>query len=302
MAAKVLLMGCTVGCGGKDANDNIENSPVPRQNTFAIPLPQVPDSLTTIESRAAYATLHYWDGLDFNDEARSLDTLLMEQNFANFAALLSLTPGEDADKSVRMLLDKAQGAGRSQYDLVAYLAEKYLDEPNSPMRDECLYSRFLNAMVDGNALSDAEKIRPRHRLEQARKNRPGEIAADFKIHLREGSGTTLHRVAQQADTTLIIFYDPDCPQCNDVMRSIADIPLSAGVQVLAVDVETDRQLWDKTAPLLPQNWQVGFSVSAIIDDEIYYLPASPTIYVVDQASRIMLKDPSLQALGEFLFR
>ena len=51
------------------------------------------------------------------------------------------------------------------------LADKYLYDPNSPMRNEELYISVLDAMLKSPILDDTEKIRPKARRSLAQKNR-----------------------------------------------------------------------------------------------------------------------------------
>ena len=61
------------------------------------------------------------------------------------------------------------------------LAEKYLYDPNSPMRNEELYIPVLDAMLESKVLNDTEKILPQGRRELAEQNRIGRPAKDFTI-------------------------------------------------------------------------------------------------------------------------
>lgn len=66
------------------------------------------------------------------------------------------------------------------------LYEKYLYDPNSPMRDESLYIYVLDAVLEAPFLDEVSKIRPAHLLELALKNRVGEPATDFTYTLVDG--------------------------------------------------------------------------------------------------------------------
>ncbi|WP_290389828.1 DUF5106 domain-containing protein, partial [uncultured Duncaniella sp.] len=133
-------------------------------------MPDVPDSLQSVEERAAYVVAHYWDAMDFTDRALSLDTAFIEQNFANFAAILPMSPPDDADRAVATLVSRA-GADPEAFSLIASTAEKYLDDPNSPMRDEDMYILFLDRMAVDDLLGEAGRLQAAHRLAVASRNR-----------------------------------------------------------------------------------------------------------------------------------
>ena len=158
----ILISLCLLGCRQGDKvsdNNRFGNGEQKSVNTSELPMPDVPDSLQSVEERAAYVVAHYWDAMDFTDRALSLDTAFIEQNFANFAAILPMSPPDEADRAVAALVSRA-GADPKAFSLIASTAEKYLDDPNSPMRDEETYIHFLRHISEAPFLSDVERIRP----------------------------------------------------------------------------------------------------------------------------------------------
>ena len=289
----ILISLCLLGCRQGDKvsdNNRFGNGEQKSVNTSELPMPDVPDSLQSVEERAAYVVAHYWDAMDFTDRALSLDTAFIEQNFANFAAILPMSPPDEADRAVAALVSRA-GADPKAFSLIASTAEKYLDDPNSPMRDEETYIHFLRHISEAPFLSDVERIRPRHRLADALKNRPGSQAADFGFVDRSGSSTTLMRELAPNPLNLLIFYDPDCSQCKEIMGRLSALALPQEVGIIAVDVEDDHDAWQRTKDSLPARWQVGFATTPVLYDGLYVLAASPTLYLLDSTGKVILKDP-----------
>ena len=190
------------------------------------------------------------------------------------------------------------------FRLVNSLAEHYLDDPNSPMRNEEHYILFLEALLSLPGLPEAERIRPAYRLETTRKNRPGTIAADFAYTDHRGKRQTLH--GTPAPRLLLLFYDPACSHCAEILDALQESPaltrlIAAGeLAVLAAYTEGDRRLWDETKAALPQEWTVGIDNSRIVERELYSLPAMPVIYLLDKDKRVLLKDSSPAGLEAFL--
>lgn len=126
-------------------------------------------------------------------------------------------------------------------------------------------------------------------------NRPGSVAGDFRILERHGREFRLHRL--HSPLTLLLFYDPECPHCNDILQALASSETInravAGkvLTVIAVYAEGKRDVWDRTRNDLPENWLVGYDLTGILDQEIYDLPAMPTPYLLDSDKRVILKDP-----------
>lgn len=182
-------------------------------------------------------------------------------------------------------------------DSIAY---RRWGSPESPYRDEALYVRFLDSLLAGDSLPDALRERAEHRRRIAMLNCPGSIAADFRYLRRNGKESRLHDL--NSPLTLLVFYDPECPHCGDILRGLANSePLNAAIgeknlTVVAIYAEGKRDVWDKTCNDLPANWIVGYDLTGILDKELYHLPAMPTPYLLDRDKRVILKDPTTDQL------
>lgn len=292
----LLLSGCSNG-GQRGVQDK------PAVETAAgeirheeLPLPEVPTSLTAPEERAEYIIAHFWDGMDFSDTLRCHDRDFMELNFVNYLSLFPHVDPEALPPHIDRLLGQAAADPRC-LDIVNNLAEHYLGDPNSPMRDEEYYILFLEGVLRLPGLSEDERIRPEHRLETARKNRPGTTATDFAYTDRDGKRSRLH--ATGGGLILLIFYDPDCNHCSEILEElrgnevIGSCVKNGELTVLAVYTEGDRRLWDDTKSSLPQEWTVAIDGSGIVEHELYDLPAMPVIYLLDGRKTVLLKDAVL---------
>lgn len=262
--------------------------PAAASDSLELPLPEVPAGITEAGERARFVALHFWDGLDFRHDARSRDTAFMEQNFVNFIALLPYTSEEDAARAVDRLLDSAAADDKAS-SLLAGVADRYLADPNSPMRSEEIYMLFLRHTIESDKTDEARKARAEVRLEQAMKNRPGTKGANFRMLAKDGKATSL--MAEVArDTTLVMFYDPDCAQCSEFTPELEKSEASRRFRMLAVDVAADRKLWEATRSKFPPEWEVAFAIDPVEDDEIYVIPALPTLYLIAPDGTIILKD------------
>ena len=264
-----------------------------------LPLPEVPPTLTAPAERADYILAHFWDGMDFDDPGRAHDSLFMEQNTVNYLSLVPHGSEGAAARSLGALLGRA-AADSVTFALLTGLMERYLDDPNSPMRNETSYILYLEELLRLPGLSEYDRLRPAYKLETARKNRPGTVAADFAYIDRSGRRRTLH--ATPGERLLLIFYDPECLHCADILREVyASYVLrnriaEKSLTVLAVYTEGNRTLWDETKGSMPQEWTVGFDLDGIVDRELYSIPAMPVMYLLDRNKTVLLKDTLLPAL------
>ena len=270
---------------------------------YELPLPEVPSALTAPEDRAEYIISRFWDGMDFADTLRSRNRLFMEQNFVNFLSLFPHARQETLPLYVEKLLKRA-AADSVAFSLVNDIAERYLDDPNSPMRCEEYYILFLEELLCLPGLSEYDRIRPAYRLETAKKNRPGTVATDFSYTDRNGNRQTLH--GTRGKWLLLLFYDPACSHCSEILNALHGNPLLAELvsqkelTVLAVYTEGDRKLWNETKDAMPQEWIVAIDDSRIVECVSYSLPAMPVIYLLDAEKRVILKDAPLERLEAWL--
>lgn len=302
----VVMLACSCRSNGREQTGRgVElavSDTLPR-SVHVLPLPDVPPSLTVPEERAAYIIAHFWDGMDFSDTLRCRDRAFMEQNLVNYLSLFPHARPETLPPHIDRLLERA-AADSTCLDLVNDLAEHYLDDPNSPMRNEGYYILFLEGLLHLPGLSEAERIRPAYKLEMARKNRPGTTATDFAYTDRHGNRRTLH--ATRGKCLLLLFYDPACSHCSQILDGLRASAVIAGLiankdlSVLAVYTEGDRRLWDETKASLPREWSVAIDESRIVERELYALPAMPVIYLLDGQKTVLLKDPSPMQLEAFL--
>lgn len=172
--------------------------------------------------------------------------------------------------------------------------------PASPYRDEGRYIAFLDSFLAVDSLPEALHERADERRRIAMLNRPGTIAADFRYLERHGGESRLH--ALDSPMTLLIFYDPECPHCNDIIHFLASSKAinraiaEKSLTVIAIYVEGKRDVWDRTLNELPDDWLVGYDLTGILENEIYDLPAMPTPYLLDSDKQVILKDPGVKAL------
>nr|QJR98287.1 hypothetical protein Muribac2_110 [uncultured Muribaculaceae bacterium] len=257
-------------------------------------LPVVPDSMRNPEERAAFVAEHFWDSLDFARDSRSLDTAFMEQNFVNFQTLLAVTPEAEAQKAVSRLLKRAS-EGKDSGELLGYVADRYLDDPNSPMGNEELYILFAREWINDSSTPVERRVRADFRLKQAMKNRVGTKGNDFTFIGRDGKSHRLHRELGDS-LTLLMFYDPDCQQCSEVKNKMIRTPVRKDMKIIAVDVTGDRERWESSKEEFPDDWMVGIAVDRIEEEEIYVIRALPSIYLFDGEGMILIKDSSFNKL------
>ena len=271
-----------------------------QQKTKEFRLPDVPVTLTAPEDRAAYLSLHYWDHFDFADTSLISRPEITEQVFVDFISILPHTP--KAQEAVDTLFRRALADREMLYHFIS-LGDKYLYEPNSPMHDEELHILFLRALVNHPGLEETDRIRPRHLLEMALKNRPGDVATDFTVVCRDGRSRRLSDI--KAGYVLVYFNDPDCENCHRVKELLTLSPVvndlleSGRLKLLSVCVEGKTPAWEKAE--FPAGWIDGYDADQrLTREQVYDLKVMPTLYLLDAEKRVILKDASFEQVEERL--
>lgn len=285
-----LIVGLLWACNGNNNSKKESNETTPQK--------------ASMTSTADSSLLHFWDKFDMNDTAQVKNPDIGEQKLADFIGLLSTTPDSALrDKAVDGMLDKAK-SNRPNFDHFIKLYERYLYDGNSPMRNDIVYESVLRYLIKTDLLSDLEKeaYRPIYKL--LLRNKAGQLAEDFSYELANGKKQKLSQT--KGKYTFLMFYDPECSHCKETIHQLRDTPQlvqlfeQQQVQVLAIDPWGDRNKWKNYMPEISEKWINGFdSESKILSFNLYDLKASPTIYLLDENKRVLLKDTYLQPVIEY---
>lgn len=265
--------------------------------------PEIPQMMTSPEQRAAYYAKHYWDGYSLADTAfiHSDET---EQLYADFLNALLYVDTAEYCSALQTMMSLME-ADSVAYAHFCFLSEKYLYDPNSPMRNEDYYIPILEQMLASARLTELDKLRPADQLKQALKNRPGMKAADFSYVTPGGKAGKLSQL--KSDYTLLFFYDPDCTSCQEFERVLSEMPFFLDIQkkgilrVLAVYPDGDENEWLLKSSKMPQGWIVGWNKQGDIRSKtLYEIRATPTLFLLDKQKKVILKDATLENIIRYL--
>lgn len=253
---------------------------------------QHPDSIAAGEIHTLLKNFH------IEDTIGKLDSIQINDSFISLARVLKKQSDESRANVIASLMNTtSENPGMFRY--ICELSDKHLGGIESPTHDDLLYIPFLEESLKYPILRDAEKERVRFLLEMAKKNRPGEKAADFTFTSRDGKRIKLSALDSNS-MTLLIFYDPDCGHCHETFEALKTSDLPSKLAVVAIDAEEDRELWDMTNNSLPKEWTVGFATDPIQESETYILQTMPAIYLLGKDKTVILKDTDIKQLSEYL--
>lgn len=302
----VALSACA-GPSGQQANSDKGGAAVQETAQQAeFPFPEIPAMMTQPEERLAYLLQHYWEKFDFSDTTLVNSRDIAEQGLVNHFSLLT---GEMA--SERLVKESVEAFCRQmeseEHARKVFLQRinDYLYNPNSPYYNEKLYGVYLDCMLQSKVWDEARKSTFRFKRELIRRNNPGMKATSFTYYLPDGRKRNLQQTPVKGDRMLLVFYDPECPNCHGVLEQLkrdailAQAVAKKKITVLAIYTEGDDSVWKKTLPDMPKEWIVGNDRQQVKDKALYDLKAMPSLYLLDGQKTVLLKDASYDEIRTF---
>lgn len=289
--------------------DGIENSILVQNAQSAFALPDVPESVSNSRERAIYLSKHYWDLYPFSDSSLISQTNITEQGFVDYIHILNYIPFNHAKKSLMIFLDKAQ-EHPAMYSHFAGLFEKYYYDAESPYRNEELYIPVLNSLLKSRILSNIEQRKYDFQREMIHKNRVGTKAVDFTYTLSDGDSKRMRAI--KSDFLILFFTNPDCGTRCEVIDDFNNSEMLEKVfshnsfnrsmlTVLSVYPGDNVKQWMENLSSMPEkNWINAYDRNMVITNKrLYDIKTIPTIYLLDNKKRIILKDTSLEEIESF---
>ena len=287
----LLITLLVVGCGGrqKTTNEQITYEPGTRTMRRSV------ESVFSIRTQEEYNAMidNFWDDFDFEAGERIIeyDTIDIVNAMSEY---VSYIPPRDADSLLRALIHRASQS-KPVLEFFTMVAEVVLHDPNSPLRNDEYYIPVLESILLSPLLDEYERIAPEYDLEIAHKNRIGTIANDFVYTLADGSSHRMHDI--EASYTILMFSNPGCPMCREIMEEITSSPLlnelteRGDLRTLSLYPDEDLEAWHEHFEDMPTSWIRAYDKGQKLTHErLYNLSAIPALYLLDNQKRVIIKD------------
>ena len=287
----------------------------------ALPFPDVlpPAMMEDPQDRAEYMALNMWNALTDPSRTFPCDSHLVsgvkksdvEYKFAGWIQVLGMNRRTVAEKAVDKLYSKSlacekKDAASNVFETFTDLVEKYLYDPNSPMRDEDLYGIYASHLADYEGYPEAVRERYAREAALCALNMVGTEAADFRFADRRGKIRTLYGI--DAPYVLLFFSNPGCEACMNIINVLKEDPTISGLissgrlKVLNIYIDEDLEAWRSYMPIYPEEWYNGFDPDFVIRNEtLYNVRAIPSLYLLDSDKTVLLKDAPENVMFEYLY-
>lgn len=274
----------------------------PRLLAQDYPLPQVPDSILSVNARANYVVERFWQHYDFADTTL-LGTLYAEQALANYLTMLTYADDGPRNASIAHFAEACR-SNRQAEQYFFKTTERYLYYNDSPLRNEPIYLQMLSRFM----LSDDEGIRLRsqYMLGLVGRNMPGTMVSNCQLRLPDESLTTLHSLLPQSGACIVVFYDPDCETClSTLFRLKYSVPLRNAIsqgrlRLIAIYAEGDEKQWRETLGEMPKNWTVAMDTGDVREQSLFDLKSMPTLLLLKANGEVVIKDATFKELEQHL--
>ena len=301
--AAVLIM---AGCKEKKAEQNFQALPFPDV--------QLPSMISNEQELLVYLAENYWNNLTDPSRNYPSDSLLVsgvkkenvEQKFADWMYVLDAAGMESWGNAISRMYDRALKCEKTNpasnvFETIVDLYQKYMYDPNSPMRNEEMYLHFVRKYAQYEGLSEVEKGKYNRQAKLCALNRLGTKAADFRFADKRGKIRNLYDI--DAELTLLFFSNPGCNACMEIINVLNGDPKIAGLvadgtmAVLNIYIDEDLEAWKSYMPIYPESWYNGFDPDFVLrNNDIYNIRAIPSLYLLDAEKRVILKDAPENAI------
>jgi len=250
----------------------------------------IPSRYDTPEKQIGYLAIHFWDRLD---TAYEYDAISLEQSVVDFLNIIGLTPENMRKKAIKRACRRIKDA-----PLLMEHIEKYLYDPESPMRNDALYGEFVRR-VGGDARE--------YLLAQIELNAPGGAMTDFSFIDRRGKFQYASELVREGKYLALFFYDAECEHCRELIGQIGSSSELAyyfanGVLDFAcIDISSEEADWMGLPSLFPAFCQsLLLSDTSFFSEGKYIFRQMPALYLIGADGKIVQKETSLSSLLQYL--
>lgn len=262
-----------------------------------------------------YFKNHYWDGVNFYDD-RLVRTTFFEGKLDKYFSQLVYPDPDSANKEIDWMLGYASANAEMKKFLLLKFVNRYLNQKymwEDKVFVHLFEKYFSNQQYDWLTEKGEQMIA--NRAYSLMANILGTYASN--VILPDTTDQRVSLYAVNAPFTLVIFWDPACSHCREILPKIDSIYRAnwknLGLKVYSIGRETDGTRTDwlnfiRTHRL--QEWNnVFYSKKEETDriaqntagySQLYDVQSFPTLYLLDKEKRIIAKKLSFEQMNEVL--
>lgn len=286
----------------------------------SIKLPEPPPATTFNDGSkdslfpARYIKAHYWDQIPLHDD-RVLRTPFFNDKLETYFRYYVVPDADSLISEVNYLL-LASRAGNDMFKyLLGYFTDKYIN-PEIMGHDKVFIFLFNQYFSKGDTswLTAKQREYIFNRAYSLMANQIGETGA--ALNLLDTAGKTTPMYAVNAPFTFLVFWDPNCGHCKEMIPRIDSIYQARwkkeDVAIYAVNV--DEKALDEWKKYIEShhltNWihtyqpkeerEADAKANRPNFRQLYDVFQTPTLYLLDREKRIIGKKLSLEQFNQLM--
>lgn len=244
---------------------------------------------------------HYWDGVNFKDNIL-LNTPYLSGKMTQYISLFNVKDHKNVVLAINDVLQKASVNSEMYHVVEEALLNLYLMK-NSGFFSEELGIQILKNEQNQSFTPDWRREVISSRISFIEKNKLGTTASDLPLIDQNGKKRSL--LNNKSKYTILYFFDPDCSRCMQVSPIVKDWLSNAAhknISFQAIYIDNNEKEWRKYIKenTFPQNWlNLWGSTDFVKIRTQYWIDSIPSIYLLDENKKIILKDVSYKQLIDY---
>lgn len=260
---------------------------------------ELPSVIRDSEKANEYLAKHFWDSTELNKSSILRYSSQLEENFIIYLKQLSTNKRATIEKEIERWGKRVVETPKEVKEFLLEVTEEVLYHPNSPYREDLLYSLFLKPIMADTTLLPIVRERYKEQFKLANSNNPGELANSFVMITSKGKEIDLNSF--KGRETLLLFYEPECPFCQQFFDYFNHHPkidqIAKSINLIALYTGYNYEEWRETFTNFTHHWTVAHDKEEMITIErLYDRRPSPSIYLLDSNHRVVVKDGTLSHL------
>lgn len=250
------------------------------------------------QNAVSFAMQHYWDGVDFADNIL-INTPYLSGKTKQYISLFNVKDFKNLTQAITDLLQKAAVNPEVYRVVEEALFNMYLVKNSGYFNDEIGILILKNEQKQ-SFTPDWRKDVISSQISFIEKNKIGSVAVN--IPLKDQNGLKKSILTKKTKYTILYFFNPDCSHCMKVTPIVKEWfrkRAENDISVLAIYVDNDEKEWRKylNENSFPQNWiNLWGSTDFIKIRTEYWLDNIPSIYLLDENKKVILKDVNYNQL------
>jgi protein-disulfide isomerase len=257
-----------------------------------------------------YFKLHYWDHVDFNEDGLVRMPVNVLKQKLDFYFDKVIVP--DADTCIvasEWLLAKSKNSIENEKYIIWYLTNRF-ESSNVMGLDKAFVHMALSNYCAGKAWW-VDSVTVAKMCENAfRRSHTliGQVAPELELKNLDSAWVRTNSI--RAPYTIMIFWDPTCGHCKEVMPKLAKLYAenkSKGWKVIALSSGDKKKEWHEYTKEHPEMKEFIHLIRGEVQSQkyadalySYYVIASPTIFILDSNKKIIANRIDVEKIAEFI--